>query len=89
MSESKYTVIETKEFKRRFEKLPPEVQQRIKNKIQNELIHEPYSYEPYHGKYKGARKLRVGDYRVLFIVDEKKKAVVLFYVMHRGEEYRK
>ena len=35
-----------------------------------------------------AYRIRRGDYRVLFTVDDQKKAVVVYKVAHRREVYR-
>lgn len=33
-------------------------------------------------------RVRVGDYRVLFTIDQKKKVIIVFRVKHRKEVYR-
>lgn len=33
-------------------------------------------------------RVRVGDYRVLFTIDQKKKVIMVFRVKHRKEVYR-
>ena len=39
--------------------------------------------------YKGGYRLRVGDYRVLFVRDEKKKSIKVYTIGHRKNVYRK
>ncbi len=40
-------------------------------------------------KGKDACRLRVGDYRVIYSVNEKQKTVIIFRVRHRRDVYRK
>jgi len=47
----------------------------------------PYLGKPLRGELVGKRSLRVGDYRVIYAVDEDKKVVILFTVGHRKAVY--
>lgn len=53
------------------------------------------SDEPFPTQYKKLRgseysyRLRVGDYRVIYEVDNAKKIIEIFYVRHRKDAYRK
>jgi len=47
----------------------------------------PYLGKPLRGELMGKRSLRVGDYRVIYAVDEDKKVVILFTVGHRKAVY--
>jgi len=40
------------------------------------------------GEMRGAWRIRVGDYRVLYDVDDKQRLVILLAVRHRREAYR-
>lgn len=53
------------------------------------LKENPFPY-PQSKKLKGEdkRRLRVGDYRVVYTVDEKEKVITIFRVRHRKEVYR-
>ncbi len=60
---------------------------RIRAAIEYRLIHRPEHYsEPLKRTLKPYRKLRVGDYRVIFRVDE--TAVFILAVLHRKEAYQ-
>ncbi len=39
------------------------------------------------GSYQGMFRLRVGDYRILFTVDEKSKAIYVYLIDHRSGVY--
>lgn len=49
----------------------------------------PHPY-PQSKKLKGEsnRRLRIGDYRVVYAVDEKEKTITIYRVRHRKEVYR-
>ena len=44
--------------------------------------------EPLSGHFKGAYKLRVGDWRVIYTVAQKKRLITIHLVGHRREIYR-
>jgi mRNA interferase RelE/StbE len=44
--------------------------------------------EPLSGQFKGAYKLRVGDWRVIYSVPHKKRLITIHLVGHRREIYR-
>ena len=49
--------------------LSPNISKRIQNAIQERLIANPIKYGLYlHGSLKGYRKLRVGDWRIIYRV---------------------
>lgn len=52
-------------------RLSPDIVERIENAIRNRLMIYPIKYGLYlHGSLKGYRKLRVGDWRVIYYVCE-------------------
>jgi mRNA interferase RelE/StbE len=53
------------------------------------LITNPIPY-PQSKALKGEniRRLRVGDYRVVYSVDERQKTITIFRVRHRNDVYR-
>jgi len=40
------------------------------------------------GEMRGAWRIRVGDYRIIYDVDDDQRLVVILMVMHRREAYR-
>lgn len=61
-------------------------QKKIKHAIAAKLSTQPQLYgKPLRRTLKGYRKLRVGDYRVIFSID--KKIVKIFAVQHRSMVY--
>ena len=41
------------------------------------------------GEMRGAWRIRVGDYRIIYDVDDGQRLVVILMVMHRREVYRR
>lgn len=61
--------------------------ERILDKIDQELTSEPERFPALSGEFAGMRKLRVGDYRVIFaILDDD---VLVLRVQNRKDVYRK
>lgn len=56
---------------------------------------ESLADNPFPSQYRKLRgseidyRIRVGDYRVIYQVDTKKKVVTIYHVRHRREAYRK
>lgn len=59
---------------------------RILDKIEKELSERANTYPPLKGPFAGLRKLRVGDYRVVFAITE--QDVIVLRIGHRREIYK-
>jgi len=81
-----YTIFASKRFIKEFDKLPKDVQRRIKEKLEI-LKKSPFVGLPLHGSLKGKYRLRIGDYRIIYIVNEGQKRVYLLGVAHRRKIY--
>lgn len=67
-------------------KLPQNIRNRIRRAIENRLMANPVSYSaPLRKSLKGYRKLRVGDYRVIFRLD--KTMIKVLIIGHRKDVY--
>jgi mRNA interferase RelE/StbE len=77
----------TRRATRDIRKLPPEIQRRLEIAL-DQLIDDPRAGDPLHGDWEGYRKLRAGDYRIIYRVGET-HAVEVQYVRHRREAYRR
>lgn len=80
------------EIKRRAEKeisdLPPKIRRQVLRKILAlEEQPRPYNSIPLQGE-EDAFRVRSGDYRILYRIDERAKKVNVFRVRHRKEVYR-
>lgn len=62
------------------------LQRRIQKAIEERLLRDPLRFgEPLHWSLKGYRKLRVGDYRVIYEV--RQTLIRIFAIGHRKEIY--
>ncbi len=69
-------------------KIPRNIQVRIKKAIESRLLQDPVSSgEPLRKSLKGYKKLRVGDYRIIYRIE--KLTVLIFKIGHRKEVYQK
>ena len=68
--------------------IPSNIKDRIKRAIEERLLKEPLKYgQPLKRSLRGYRKLRVGDYRIIFKVE--KDAVIVLKIGHRKEVYNR
>jgi len=64
------------------------VRNRIKKAIEKKLAVNPIVFgKPLRHSLKGLRRLRVGDYRVIYKIDENEAKVVVVKIAHRKEVY--
>ncbi len=64
------------------------VKNRIKKAIEKKLTIDPIAFgKPLQYSLKGLRRLRVGDYRVVYKVDASEKRVIVLKIAHRKDVY--
>lgn len=64
------------------------IRQRIKKAIETRLAIDPVAFgKPLQHTLKGYRRLRVGDYRVVYRIDENKSRIVIVAIAHRKAVY--
>ena len=68
------------------QRLPTNVAENIFHKVEHELPASALQEKQLKGKYKGLRRMRVGDYRVIFEI--RNDTVVVLQVTHRKDVYR-
>jgi mRNA interferase RelE/StbE len=69
------------------EKLPQQAQDRINPAI-DALADDPYPQGHRNLQGREGYRIRVGDYRVLYLVDDEEPSVTVTKVAHRREVYR-
>lgn len=82
----KYTVVFLRTFLKQFRFLPGDVKLRVRRRVE-ELSENPYLGLRLVGELDGFWKDRVGKYRLIYKVDDAKKAVVLYDVDLRKRVY--
>ena len=68
-------------------KLDETTKKRIKKNIESKLSQHPDIFgKPLRQSIKGYRKLRIGDYRIIFRI--KKNKIYIFIIQHRSVVYK-
>lgn len=68
--------------------LPQNIKIIIKQAIEERLGTNPVGYgKPLRYSLKGYRRLRVGDYRIVYSINEKDKIVIILAIKHRKDIY--
>ena len=71
-------------------KLPKTIKTRIKKAIETRLVIDPIGLgKPLRYSFKGHRRIRVGDYRLVYRIQVRKKIITIVYIRHRKEIYKK
>ena len=71
---------------KRLSKRWPHLKKRLKEALQT-LEEDPYSGEPLKGRYQGFWKYRIGDWRIIYAINEERKEVYLLSLCHRESCY--
>ena len=83
-----YSIRFGKSAAREFRQLPRETRGRIATQIDSLAADpRPRRSQALRGKLKGLRKLRVGDHRVVYEVDDEARVVQVWSVAHRRDAY--
>lgn len=81
-----YKIQYKKSVAKDFKTISKNVQSQILDKLEHVLSSAPYKYPALKGHFAGLRKLRVGNYRVIFtILDDK---VWVLRIGHRSRVYK-
>ena len=67
-------------------KIDRAARRRIIDDLETALSEDPFQGEPLTGPFKGLRKYRVGDYRVMYSIQ--KDSVLVSRIGHRSTVYR-
>jgi mRNA interferase RelE/StbE len=66
--------------------LPKAMKERIKREIEHKLVNRPVEFgKPLRYSLKSCRRLRVGDYRVVYVIEGERVTIVK--IGHRKEVY--
>lgn len=68
--------------------LPKTMRERIKRAIESRLTADPVGLgKPLRYSFIGHRRIRVGDYRIVYRVDPNKSLVTIVFIKHRNAVY--
>ncbi len=81
-------ILTTRHFDRDFKKLTTTIQKRV-TEILGGLSESPYGFELLSGQFRGLRRIRIGDYRAIYKIEEGKDhtVVLLLFIAHRKSVY--
>lgn len=87
--EVKYQLLYQEEVVRKYiPKLSTSAKKLIKSVIEERLMLDPISFgKPLRYSLKGHRKLRVGDYRIVYRIDATKHTVIIVGIKHSKDVY--
>jgi mRNA interferase RelE/StbE len=81
-----YKSVFTRGFTREFDKLSKGIKEQLLKALEKSAAN-PYSGTKLRGKLEGLWRLRMGKYRVIYMIDEKEKAIVFLDVGLRKSIY--
>ena len=82
-----YRIALTKNFLREYRKLPSEVKNRVLRAI-DEIATNPFMGIRLRGELEGYRRWRIGKYRIIYMINQKSKLVVLLDIGPRKTIYK-
>ena len=64
------------------------VRERIRKAVETRLARDPMAFgEPLRYGRRGQRRLRVGDWRVVYVIDHEARAITVVAIGHRSRVY--
>ena len=87
MSRIGYTIEYGENARSNFKKFPKNIQERIIRAIEERLAITPEIGKPLIKEWKDHRRIRVGNYRVIYKVFEEKVIVFIVEIDHRKDVY--
>ena len=84
--DAEFKIILSNKFDKTFSQLDRVSQKRIVERLKD-LSKNPKSGKPLKGRFKGIRSLRVGEYRILYDIQESHLIIVVIAMGHRKSVY--
>jgi mRNA interferase RelE/StbE len=84
-----YTITFTPAARRRLDKLPLPAASALYEHLTGPVAHNPYRLsKPLDAPFDDVRVTRRGDYRALYLIDDRGRTVTVLAVAHRRDAYR-
>jgi len=83
-----YRIKVTKRFEKDFKKFGKKRRSIFMEKIRR-IEKEPHHAKRLHGELEGKYSLRIGDYRIIYKIDDDQKEITLYTILHRKRAYKK
>ncbi|MBW4494344.1 MAG: type II toxin-antitoxin system RelE/ParE family toxin [Oscillatoria princeps RMCB-10] len=90
VSAAMYELVLTRKAQRFYQEADPSLARRL-NRCFDQLRQNPYEHpniKRLTGSFAGAFRYRIGDWRVVYRVDEKRQVITVLLIAPRGEVYR-
>lgn len=68
-------------------KLPSDVRNRALEIVEEDLSADPHKGRPLVGPYKGLWKYRIGDYRIIYSIEEDRVVIFVLRIRRRKDVY--
>lgn len=86
-----FAIAETQTFEKVKKKIDQKLYQKIKDVVYPQLRSNPYfgaNIKRLKGEFDGFYRYRIGDYRLFYLVDDKKVIVLVIDLKQRKDAYR-
>jgi mRNA interferase RelE/StbE len=77
----------TKSFLKELKKLPEDIKARVLKAIDG-VVANPYAGIRLRGELEGFWRWRIGEYRIIYLIDERSKLIVFLDIGHRRAIYK-
>lgn len=84
---AKYRIEYARSVVKDLKKLPREIQNEAIQVIEKDLVSNPRKGRPLTGPYKGLWRYRIGDYRIIYSIEEKRVVIFVLRIRHRKDVY--
>jgi mRNA interferase RelE/StbE len=68
--------------------LPKSVKAKALDVVEKILAVDPYQGKPLKGPYQGFYRYRIGDYRIVYSIEEDRLIIFVLRIRHRRDVYR-
>ena len=85
-----FALAETKSFIKHKDKLNPKIYEKIKNNIYPQLKSNPFhgvNIKKLKGEFEGYSRYKIGNYRLLYLIENEKVLVIVVDLKHRQNAY--
>jgi mRNA interferase RelE/StbE len=86
-----FEIAETKTFAKVKKKINKKLYQKINDVVYPQLRNNPYfgaNIKKLKGEFEGFYRYRIGNYRLFYLIDEKKVIVFVIDLQHRKDAYK-
>lgn len=84
----RYSVIFDRDIEKDFKRIPKKIVQNVLRRISGLAINPTPPQSLKLSGTEGAYRMRVGDYRVIYTINDPKREITVYHVRHRKDAYR-